>query len=222
MIIRIMKPIRQCLLSIFGPQIEVLSSIDVSFLIVFQNKRCLCFQSLFRMCTDQRIQVSITYLEHHTTVRNKCLLLESTKLGIMVSTSIPLEISLSIPVSPLIVKLVFLLLLSDHQVGVIPPCVISSVLHRTSLAVSHLAVRSRVTIQNSVIAGSVTPGDCADIIDPSSANIRFSPMARPTVSLNSRTNIPRGRVGIVFPTFSQRNGMPNRPWTGINSYPCRK
>lgn len=94
--------------------------------------------------------------------------------------------------------------------------------HCTSLAVTHLAVRSRVTIQNSVIAGSMTPGDCADIIDPSSANIRFSSMAKPTVSLNTTTNTPRGRVGIVFPTFSQRNGMPNRPWTGITSYPCRQ
>jgi hypothetical protein len=91
-----------------------------------------------------------------------------------------------------------------------------------SIAVTHLAVRSRITIQNSVIAGSVTPGDCADIVDPTPANIRFSTMARPTVSLNPTANIPRGRVGIVFPTFSQRNGMPNRPWTGVNGYPCRK
>ena len=83
-------------------------------------------------------------------------------------------------------------------------------------------MRSRVTIQNSVIAGSVTPDDCADIVDPTSANIHYAPMAVPTVSINSTTNAPRGRVGIVFPTFSQRNGMPNRPWTGINNYPCRK
>jgi hypothetical protein len=91
-----------------------------------------------------------------------------------------------------------------------------------SSAVDHIIVRSRITIQNSMVVGSITPNDCGDSIDLSSVNIILSQIAMPTVSANSPTDPPNVRLGIVFPTISGFNNMPIRPWTGISDYPCRK
>ena len=91
-----------------------------------------------------------------------------------------------------------------------------------SLAVTHLAYRSRVSIKNSLVVGSVTPNDCLDQVDVTSNNIRSSSMARPAVSSDITPYWLGSRSGIVFPTFSPVNNMPNRLWTGISNYPSRK
>lgn len=73
-----------------------------------------------------------------------------------------------------------------------------------------------------MIIGSIIPNDCGDRIIQNSKNIEAAELAKPTVAFDPARSQIRGRVGIVFPTFSGKNQMPNRPWTGINAYPCRK
>lgn len=86
-----------------------------------------------------------------------------------------------------------------------------------------MVLRSRVQIQNSIIIGSLPASDCLDKTDTKSLNIQKSELAKPTVAIISTENkAVRGRVGIVFPTFSPKNGMPDKPWTGVSNYPCRK
>ena len=89
------------------------------------------------------------------------------------------------------------------------------------LALTHIPVASRVTISNTVVIGSVSPGDCNDTIDQNSLNIRLSLMASPKVSDSSSFNGTSGRSGIVFPQMSRNNYIPIRSWTGIGIYPSR-
>lgn len=89
------------------------------------------------------------------------------------------------------------------------------------VAVRHVMVNSRVTIQNTVVIGAVTPNDCENKIDTTSRNVRLADKAVPMVAVNETTKKSLGRTGIVFPTVSRLNNMPLRPWTGITSYPAR-
>ena len=148
--------------------------------------------------------------------------LERIKHGIMVfilTVHVTLQL---IHVRPLIVMWVSSRLSSVHQVrktSILTKDKISSCVH---LAVTHVSVKSRVIIQNSIIVGSITPDDCHDRIDSNSNNIQYSDKAIPTVSWNSSTRQSDGRVGIVFLTTSRFNNIPIRPWTGILNYPCRE
>ena len=154
-------------------------------------------------------------MEHH---------LVRTKLGTMVSTSIQRATSPSNLALPLIVKLAFSPSSLVHQVTLFFN-VLNEPLARSRsscIALSHVAVRSRVTIQNTVVAGAITPNDCENKVDTSSRNVRLADKAVPTVALNSTTKKSTGRVGIVFPTISRFNNVPLRPWTDITYYPCRK
>lgn len=90
------------------------------------------------------------------------------------------------------------------------------------LALSHVAIASRVNINDSLVVGSITADDCNDTINTNSLNIRLSQMAIPGVSPNSSFNNTNGRSGIVFLSVSRNNFMPIRLWTGIGIYPCCK
>ena len=98
----------------------------------------------------------------------------------------------------------------------------SKIKYNVPIALSHVAIASRMTINDSLVVGSITPSDCNDTINTNSMNIRLSQMAIPGVSPNSSFNNTNGRSGIVFPAISRNNFMPIRLWTGVGIYPCCK
>lgn len=87
-------------------------------------------------------------------------------------------------------------------------------------ALTHVPIRSRVQIYDSLVVGSITDQDCDDQVNRASMNIRYSQMAIPGVADDPASNRTGGRSGIVFPTISRNNFMPIRSWTGVGVYPC--